>query len=91
MPQVISIVSQSAVIAEELDLMFDDFSRDGEISIEELRALSQKVDQNKSISIEAELAYQWGMAVMKGGINGKRAKEIELENTRFEVQRAQVA
>lgn len=91
MPQVISIVSQSAVIAEELDLMFDDFSRDGEISIEELRALSQKVDQNKSISIEAELAYQWGMAVMKGGINGKRAKEIELENTRFEIQRAQVA
>ena len=83
MCQVIPLISQAAVSADELDEMFDMFADDGVITPDELVQLDQKVDENKLTSTRAELAYSWGMAVLKGGIDGKRARELELENTRF--------
>ena len=86
MCQVLSIVSQSPVVADELDEMFDTFAEDGQLTPDEIDQLDHKVDENKHLSVKAELAYSWGMAVLKGGIDGKRAKELELETTRFELR-----
>lgn len=84
MCQVVPLITQAAAAADELDAMFDAFAVDGVITPDEMVQLDAKVDGNKDMTTRAELAYSWGMAVLKGGLDGKRARELELENEGYQ-------
>ena len=84
MPQVVPLISQAAALADDLNELFDDLASDGQVTSDEILQLDPLIDQMKEVSVRAELAYQWGMAVLKGGLDGKRAREVELENLRFD-------
>lgn len=84
MPQAVPLIGRAAAKADELDQEFDLIISDRVITDAELARLDLLVDENKAATTHADLAYQWGMAVLKGGIDGKRAKEVENEITRFE-------
>ncbi len=86
MPQAVPLIGRAAAKADELDEAFDVFASDGVLTPGEMVTLGRLVDETKATTTHADLAYQWGMAVLKGGIDGKRAKEIENEITRFEDQ-----
>lgn len=84
MCQSVPLIVQAATLADELDEMFDAFAADGVITPDEIGQLDTKVNGNKDMTTRAELAYSWGMAVLKGGLDGKRAKELENENMSYQ-------
>ena len=83
MPQAIPLITRTAALADGLNETFDQLAADGEICAAEVQVLHPMVDALDAMSTRAELAYQWGMAVLKGGVDGRRAMELEVENVRM--------
>ncbi len=82
--QTIPLISRASALIEDADDLFDAFAADGVITAAEIAELQPARAAARQGMHRAELAYQWGMAVLKGGIDGKRAKEVENEITAFE-------
>lgn len=79
MPQTYPLIVMTSGKADRVNDLFDRFASDGVIAADEVRVLDAEINEMDELSDRAEAAYQWGMAVLKGGIDGKRARELEIE------------